>query len=84
MDLEDDPVPEGADGDELIGGRRMLSFVKINETTGVWANRDKAMEYLWSGYAVYTDETMETEVTQEDLDSMVEEFTSTLNKSAEG
>ena len=84
MDLEDDPVPEGTDGDELIGGSRMLSFVKINETTGVWANRDKAMEYLWQGYAVYTDETMETEVTQEDLDAMVEEGHSTLSTQAEG
>lgn len=51
----------------------MLSFVKINERAGTWANRDKALELLKKGYRVYADETMKTELTEGDLAAIVEE-----------
>ena len=50
----------------------MLSYVKIGTGFGVWANRDKALEYLWRGFPVYTDETMAEERTEEDLEAIVE------------
>lgn len=51
----------------------MLSFVKLNENAGTWANRDKALEFLKEGYHVYTSETMEKELTESDIRAIVEE-----------
>lgn len=45
----------------------MLSFVKINESGGIWANRDEALLYLSNGYKVFTDTDEDVELTQEDL-----------------
>ena len=39
----------------------MLSFVKINDAGGIWANKDKALEYLALGFKVYKDETCSEE-----------------------
>lgn len=45
----------------------MLSFVKINESGGIWANRDESLLYLSSGYKVFTDTDEAVELTEEDL-----------------
>ncbi|MCD7888335.1 MAG: hypothetical protein LUG23_00145 [Oscillospiraceae bacterium] len=50
----------------------MISFVKLGENTGAWANKDKALEYLAAGYQIFSDETCETELTQEDIEAMDE------------
>lgn len=45
----------------------MLSFVKINENGGIWANRDEALSYMAKGYKVYTDTDESVELTEDDL-----------------
>ena len=45
----------------------MLCFVKINDSGGIWANRDEALSYLSKGYKVYTDTDESTELTEEEL-----------------
>ena len=50
----------------------MLSFVKLNESGGIWANRNEALSYLSKGYKVYTDVDEATELTADDLESVVE------------
>ncbi len=50
----------------------MISFVRFDSHSGIWANKDKALEYLSEGYKIYTDETCETELTQEEIEAMDE------------
>ncbi|MCC8102124.1 MAG: hypothetical protein LIP11_07640 [Clostridiales bacterium] len=50
----------------------MLSFVKLDESGGVWANRDEALAYLAKGYKVYTDVDEAEELTADDLEAVVE------------
>lgn len=50
----------------------MLYFIKLSTDGGVWANRDKALEYLTQGYGVYTDDTEQTLCTEEEILSDVE------------
>lgn len=50
----------------------MLSFVKLNRSGGIWANRDEALSYLSKGYKVYTDVDEATELTAQDLEAAVE------------
>lgn len=50
----------------------MLSFVKLNENGGIWANRDEALAYVIKGYKVYTDVDEAVELTAEDLEAVVE------------
>ena len=50
----------------------MLSFVKLNENGGVWANRDEALAYIAKGYKAYTDVDEAVELTAEDLEEVVE------------
>ncbi|MCD7785775.1 MAG: hypothetical protein LUH18_09455 [Oscillospiraceae bacterium] len=48
----------------------MLSFVKINDAGGIWANKDKALGYLALGFKVYKDETCSEEITEEELNAV--------------
>ncbi|MCD7784558.1 MAG: hypothetical protein LUH18_03105 [Oscillospiraceae bacterium] len=50
----------------------MISFVKFDECNGVWANKDKALEYMVAGYQVFSDETCTIERTQEDIEAIDE------------
>lgn len=50
----------------------MLSFVKLNENGGIWANRDEALAYIAKGYKVYTDVDEAVELSAEDLEAIVE------------
>ncbi len=50
----------------------MINYVRFDEHGGVWANKDKALEYLAAGYQVFADETCETELTQEELEAIDE------------
>lgn len=50
----------------------MISFVRFDSHGGIWANKDKALKYLSEGYKIYTDETCETELTQEEIEAMDE------------
>lgn len=50
----------------------MLSFVKLNGSGGIWANRDEALSYLAAGCKVYTDVDEAEELTAEDLEAVVE------------
>lgn len=50
----------------------MLSFVKLNDNGGIWANRDAALAYLAKGYKVFTDVDQTVEMTEEDLNAIVE------------
>ncbi|MCD8159288.1 MAG: hypothetical protein LUD77_10490 [Clostridiales bacterium] len=50
----------------------MLSFVKLNDNGGIWANRDEALAYLAIGYKVYTGVDQTVEMTEEDLNAIVE------------
>lgn len=45
----------------------MLFFVMISSNDAIWANKERALYFLEQGYRVYTDETMQKEVTAEYL-----------------
>lgn len=50
----------------------MLSFVKINDSGGIWANPEEAIKYLNRGFKVYTGTDQTAEVTEEDLKAAVD------------
>ncbi len=50
----------------------MLSFVKLNDNGGIWANRYAALLYMAKGFKIFTDVDEKNELTEEDLLNMVE------------